>query len=204
MQTRSGAWANAHGDIEMDKTDAFLGKLDELAKAGAELEQIQKQTTDQEVEALGKIVNKMLPVMRFIDYRIKVHGHRPGHQFGQWEYEYYEEKGLNLVSNTERHATDKDYRGEYRGDFLVLTRSGKWLRFDQSGDWSNWQDEGSHFQNEPTEIDITKVVQKYGFSEVISGLSESFKDALEKAENKKQQLGSRMNQLQQIKGILEA
>ncbi len=184
--------------------EEFVKQTEALKAAGEEVEKIQAATTEEEVVLLNQIVEAIKPVMRYIDYKIKIHGHRPGHQFGKWEYEHYQEKGLILVDCAEQHATDGDLRGIYRGHFLVLTRSGKFLKFDQSGEWSRWQNESSYFQNEPSEITTEQAVKIYEFEDIINGISVDFKEAVEKAEGKRQALKSRQEQLDKIRELLKA
>jgi len=187
----------------MEAIESFIGQLGELEKMGREVEGILTATIDQETVILDRIVENLLPMMRFMDYKIQVHGHSIGYQTKEWLYEYSEEKGLILVNNTKQRSDDRDNRGWYEGDILVLTRSGKFILFTQEGDWSRWQGEHSHFNNTATDMDTKAAIKRYSLQEIVKGLNESFKEAVEKANKKKAMLNSRMTQLQAIENILE-
>ena len=141
--------------------------------------------------------------MRFIDYGFRVSGSRASGQFSKWQYTTYPEKGIVLVDKSKKVADDRDYRGHYEGPSLVLLRSGQFVRFDEEGEWSNWQEESSYWTNEAKEISDRDAIEQFGFATIINGLVEAFEKAVEKAETKKIQLGSRLTQLTQIEMILK-
>lgn len=178
--------------------------LSALSQIGAEVESAESEVLVQEGATLQKLVEKVLPIMRYIDYRVKVRGSVGGGQWADWSYEYYPEKAIVLVDNSHQKNTDgKGQRGIYEGPSLLLTRSGKFILLIEDGEWSNWQDEGSYWNEEISEISIEQAIQRFDMVKIIQGLAEAFQESIQKAEKKKQTLGSRLQQLEQIEAILK-
>lgn len=184
--------------------EEFVKQIEAMKAAGEEVAKIEAATTEEEVKLLDQIVMRLLPVMRYVDYPIRVRGSRAGHQFAEWKFETFSEKGILLVDKTKELNEGGDTRGSYEGSQLVLTRSGKLKKFVKEGEWSRWQNEGSYWEKEILDISSEAAIKGYGFSEIIKGISEEFKDAIKKAETKRQALNSRMEQIDKIKAILEA
>ncbi|MEW6771855.1 MAG: hypothetical protein AB1330_10795 [Bacillota bacterium] len=182
--------------------DEFISALEKVASLGEEVVRQEAGVLEQETQALEKIVAMVKPVMRFIDYPIEDGRHHSGHQFHSWKVYHYKERGIVLVDRFSREFTDKDYRGIYTGSQLVLTRSGALVVLSRQGDWSNWQGEPCSWDAKATEITPEEAVKRYGLAEIIKGMLEAFREAIKKAETKRQVLGKRLETLEQVKSIL--
>jgi hypothetical protein len=184
----------------------FISALQQVAATGEEIARKEVAATEQETEALTAIIAMVKPVMRYIDVPIRTYAFHAGQQYHSWQYEHLDERGIILVNNfTEKYSDypdDRDTRGDYIGDRLVLTRSGKLVRLVRSGDWSRWQGEGSQWNAKVTEITAEEAVKRYGLTEIMQNMVAAFKDAIKKAETKQKTLGSRLETLEQVKNIL--
>jgi len=180
----------------------FIESLGKVAVLGRQVAKLEEEVTGKEVEALTRILEKVMPVMPAIDCRIEKAAYHSGHQMHSWEYGYLEERGIVLVDNFSKKYTDKDYRGDYEGERLVLTRSGKLLEVTRCGEWSNWQNECSNWGSEQTELTIEDAVKSHGFKAIIQGLTTAFKDAVEKNEKKEVDLTGRLAVLEEMSGLM--
>lgn len=180
----------------------FLAALEHAAELGKEVAALEKQTVEEEAQALTTIVAKTLPVLRYIDYKIRISASYSGHLYHEWQYNYLPEKGIVLVDKYGRRYTNRDYRGSYDGTMLVLTRSGKLLHLARDGHWSNWQGESCWWQAEVQEVTPEQAIERYGLQAIVEGLVKEFKEAIKDNENKKQVLEKRLELLEQVKALL--
>lgn len=182
----------------------FMAAIEQAAAVGEKAAKMERETTVKEAEVLERILEKVKPVVQYVDYPIEDGRHHSGHQFHNWKVFYYKERGIILVDNFSQEFTDKDYRGIYTGSQLVLTRSGALVILCRKGEWSKWQGEESYWDAKATEVSPEEAVRRYGFAKIVKGLAEAFKQAVIEAEEKQETLEARLALLEQVRAVLES
>ena len=181
----------------------FSKAIDRVIAQGEKLQRLSETTRINETAALRDIIAKVKPVMRYIDYPVETSYYHSGHQMHEADYTYYGERGIVLVDDFSRKYTDRDYRGEYTGRRLVLTRSGSLVEFVRAGRWSNWQGEECEWWTESREYeDLGDALEAFELKDIVSGMVEAFKRAITQAQTKEEKLEGRLKALEEIKEIL--
>lgn len=180
----------------------FIEGLEKVAALGSQVTTLEAEVAGREVEALTLIFEQIKPVMPYISVYITKNAYHSGHQFHEWKYGYLEEKGTVLVDNFTREYTDKDTRGDYSGSQLILTNSGEFLKLTRQGEWSRWQGESSHWGTTERELTLEEVVVSYSFKEIVGGLVEAFKEAVQKNEKRQQEFSERLIALNEVEKVL--
>lgn len=182
----------------------FMDAIERAAAVGEKVAKLKEEVTEKEADALGKILDKVKPVVQYFDYPIEDGRHHSGHQLHKWRVFHYKEPGIVLVDNFSQEYTDKDWRGIYTGSQLILTRSGALVILNRKGEWSNWQGEESYWDASATEVLPDEAIRRFGFAEIVKGLVDEFKQALIRAEKKQETLEARMALLEQVRAVLES
>jgi len=113
-------------------------------------------------------------------------------------------RGLILVDEFERIYTDRDYRGEYGGQQLVLFEDGSLKLLKIVGDWSHWQGESSGWSIEDEEtIQPEEAIRRYGLAKLVDGLAEEFNEATRKLEKLQVNYAKRWELIKKVEEVLQ-
>jgi len=187
-----------------DPLGELVAKLAEIAPLASQVADLKGQTIRQEAEALAAILERIKPLLPLVAHSILTGYHHSGQQGHEEQEDYHAVPGLELVNNFKRIPTDKDYRGEYGGSRLVLFQDGglQWER--RTGDWSQWQGEGSSWSlEEETEISAEQAVKKYGLKAIVAGLVDELKEASRLLEQKQADYQERLELVQKVREVLQ-
>ena len=179
-----------------------LEDLDLAAIASLLQEEIalEEQTLAAEAEVLAKLVEHIKPLLRTIDYPIATS--RCDAQYGSREEK--DLRGLILADRFElKSYIDDQDRGEYKGNRLLLLRSGELRVQQRQGEWSQWQGETSRWNSEIADISLEDAVKTYTLEEIADGILKDIHNAIEGAKEKKEKLSLRVEKLTRICAILE-
>lgn len=179
----------------------FITALEQVAAIGEQVTALETSATAGEAAILNTIIAKVVPIMRYLDSPVRTHASHSGHQAHEWEYTHHKEHGIVLVDGFVSQYTDHDYRGDYTGDCLVLTRSGSLVVLERSGQWSNWQNEESFWTAIASEVTAEQAVTRCDIEAIIKGLVDAFRQAIENAHKKQTFLGLRLRLLENMQTL---
>lgn len=147
-------------------------------------------------------MEKTRPVLPYISGKVLVRYYHPGGQFAEAEKDYIE--GIVVVDEFRRKCEGSDdTRGTCTGQQLVLTRKGVLLVLTREGHWSNWQNEPSSWQAEAKEVTPLEAVQRFDFADIVQGLVDGLREAINETEKKRKQLEKRASRLAGSKKLVE-
>lgn len=180
----------------------FTAALQEAATLGEQISRQQEAVEEEEARTLAALVEKTRPVLPYISGKVLVRYYHSGGQFAEAEKDYIE--GIVLVDEFRRKCEGSDdTRGTCTGQQLVLTRKGVLLVLTREGHWSNWQNEPSSWQAEAKEVTPLEAVQRFDFADIVQGLVDGLREAINETEKKRKQLEKRASRLAGSKKLVE-
>lgn len=183
-------------------TDPIASLLDNLNRISSDFQsvaELKQETRSKEVETLEAIINRLLPILKFVDQNIHTKYYE---DINKCRFKDHEEKGILLKNDFSKEYTGdyphQDNYWNYEGDQIWLTRSGKIILVERTGEGSAWQRDSCEWTSKITEISIQQLINETGFESVIESMRQAIESAIKENEKKKPILEKRINVLAEI------
>jgi hypothetical protein len=130
----------------------------------------------QYAEALAKILKRIRPFLESATYGIAKSCTFNGQLSSKPEISYFDERGLVLIDTFSELYSGSGSKGDYLGSRLILFRDGRLVHVARKGKWNQQKGEISSWEiiNEE-ELGLDDAIKRYGFKEIIKGLTEQLK-----------------------------
>lgn len=154
-----------------------------------------------EADVLEEVVRRVQPLIKYLDKKIEINASWSNHYaVNDYKADYLHDRAISLVGKRteERASADADADTIYAGTELVLTRFGKFFELVYKGSCSQYQGYGGGWKATFRHIVPEMAIYVYGLDEVLSGLQRVLREALEKLEERKQNLQKRLEFLNAI------
>jgi hypothetical protein len=185
--------------------DRFIDQLERVAALGREAAEFQDLVSKHEASSLAQILNRVKPVMEYIDGPIATRE--------EWVYSdnprdrqtfYYKEPGIVLVNNFESTVRDAHGRMNYSGYKVIFTRSGKLVQLDRRGSISDSaQGQGSFWSSDAHELDVTTEFAERHLQECLRSIVAAIERATERQRARRDILKDRLRVLKEVSRLLE-
>lgn len=188
--------------VNQNLSQNFAQCLEEAARLAEEIAKTQEAIIEQEIIVLKKVIEKVKPVIPYIDYKIEIGATISDNQLQSWEYTYLEEQGIILVNEFIKTYTEKDFRGDYKGKQLILTRSGRLISLNRYGHWSIRQGEKCYWHTEKEELNFHQAIEQFDFTDIVTGMAKILKDSVKDIVEQKQSMDNRLKIQEKIKKFI--
>lgn len=152
--------------------DAALQRAHEVQDACGVERELEASVASAGREALGLLVESVLPLLPRLAHSIKQSFYSDGHGGKDPEVVFHQDKGVVVWDNTvEEPFGQLDGCGRYVGSMVVLTTAGKFLRMTKTGRWSLRRGQETVWRYDVEEMTLDEVVRACGVQGVAAGLS---------------------------------
>lgn len=195
--------------------DKFLLKLGELADLASDVRGFEALVAKHEVKALRELLDKVRPLMPYMDAPIPTreewvgpqggglgpHGLRAPEPSPDRRTHTYKEPGLVLVNNFEATVEDQSGQMRHSGYKIIFTRSGKLVQLDRMGSWSE-ERQSTFWSCDAHEVDVDAEFVERHLGECIGSIAQALERAAKRQRDKREALRERLKMLRAIQRIL--
>jgi hypothetical protein len=184
--------------------DAFVERLEELARLGRETREFEQLIGKHELRALARLLEKVESVMDLIDGPITTRegwvGEGPTD--GPPRAFYYKEPGIALVNSFASQVGD-DHEMNYSGFKVVFTRSGKLVQLDRIGQWNEGEQKDTFWSSDAHEIELDPTFASNHLEECVASIVSAIERGAKRHSERRDELIQRLRVLKKVTRMLE-